>query len=57
MPLKRGTSETTVQTNIKTEIAAGRDPKQAVAIAESYKDRSAHLAGSGRVHDRRHGGE
>lgn len=56
MPLKRGTSEQTVQTNIKTEIAAGKRPDVAVAIAESYKDRSRRLTGSGRVTDRRHGG-
>ena len=33
MPLKKGKSEATVSSNIKTEIAAGKPQKQAVAIA------------------------
>ena len=33
MPLKKGKSRATVSANIKTEIAAGRPQKQAVAIA------------------------
>lgn len=33
MPLKTGTSRKTLQSNIKTEIKAGRPPKQAAAIA------------------------
>lgn len=33
MPLKRGTSKATVSQNIRTEVAAGRPQKQAVAIA------------------------
>jgi hypothetical protein len=37
MPLKHGTSEKTKQTNIKREIAAGKPPKQAVAIAYSVQ--------------------
>jgi hypothetical protein len=32
MPLKQGTSDKTRQANIKKEIAAGKPPKQAVAI-------------------------
>ncbi len=33
MPLKRGSSAKVVSSNIKTEMAAGRPQKQAVAIA------------------------
>jgi hypothetical protein len=33
MPLKKGKSRAVVSENIKTEIAAGRPQKQAVAIA------------------------
>lgn len=33
MPLKTGSSDKTVSTNIKTEMNAGRPQKQAVAIA------------------------
>jgi hypothetical protein len=35
MPLKKGSSRATVSRNIRTEIAAGRQQKQAVAIALS----------------------
>ena len=37
MPLTHSTSKAAFQSNIKTEIAAGKDPKQAVAIAYSVK--------------------
>lgn len=33
MPLKKGSSKATISQNIKTEMAAGRPQKQAVAIA------------------------
>ena len=39
MPLSSGTSKQARQENIKREIAAGKDPKQAVAIGYS-KQRS-----------------
>lgn len=35
MPLSEGTSKEARQKNIETEIAHGKDPKQAVAIAYS----------------------
>ncbi len=35
MPLKKGSGKGTIQKNIKTEIAHGKKPKQAVAIAYS----------------------
>jgi hypothetical protein len=40
MPLKKGSSRAAVSANIKTEIAAGRPQKQAVAIALSEARRS-----------------
>lgn len=40
MPLKKGTSKKTIEENIRQEIAAGRDPKQAAAIAYSEAKRS-----------------
>jgi len=33
MPLKKGSSRSVVSSNIRTEIAAGKPQKQAVAIA------------------------
>lgn len=40
MPLKSGSSKKVIQENIKTEIAAGRDPKQAAAIAYAKAGKS-----------------
>lgn len=46
MPLIQGKSKKSLEKNIKTEIEAGRDPKQAVAIAYSVKRRNmAHGGG------------
>ena len=33
MPLKKGSSRKTIASNIKTEMAAGKPQKQAIAIA------------------------
>lgn len=35
MPLKKGKSKETIQSNIKTLVKEGKDPKQAAAIAYS----------------------
>lgn len=37
MPLKKGSSRKAMSANIKTEMAAGKPQKQAVAIAESVR--------------------
>jgi len=37
MPLKSGTSKAAFSSNVKTEMAAGKPQKQAVAIAYSEK--------------------
>jgi hypothetical protein len=53
MPLKQGKSRATVSSNIKTEIAAGKPQKQAVAIALNT---ARHSAGPGSVSPKRRGG-
>lgn len=45
MPLKRGSSSETVSSNIRTEIAAGKPQKQAVAIALSEARRTGKGSG------------
>lgn len=40
MPLEKGKSKAVIQRNIKKEIAAGKKPKQAVAIAYSVAGKS-----------------
>lgn len=44
MPLKQGYSKATREVNIKKEIALGKDPKQAEAIAysEQRKNKGKH---------------
>lgn len=41
MPLKKGTSNATREENIKREIEAGKDPRQAVAIGYSVQREAA----------------
>lgn len=40
MPLKKGCSQKTFVSNIKTELKSGKPPRQATAIAYSMRDKS-----------------
>ena len=42
MPLKEGSSKATISENIGKEIDAGKDPKQAAAIAYSVARKKVH---------------
>jgi len=50
MPLKQGSGKTAVSQNIRTEIAAGKPQKQAVAIALSVARRNAAKKARGKRH-------
>ncbi len=48
MPLAKGSSRKTISSNIRTEIKAGRPPKQAAAIAYSVAGKSRKKRASAR---------
>jgi hypothetical protein len=53
MPLSSGTTKKARQENIETEIAAGKDPKQAVAIG--YSKQRENKSRKHKMHDQIHG--
>jgi hypothetical protein len=50
MPLKQGKSKAAVSANIKTEMAAGKPQKQAVAIALNVARKNAAKKARGKRH-------
>lgn len=49
MPLKKSTSPKAFKENVKKEIAAGKPPKQAVAIAYATKRQAAKKSTKGKT--------
>jgi hypothetical protein len=49
MPLKKGKSKAAREANIRTELAAGKPPKQAVAIAYAEQRRKKTKAPMGNI--------
>jgi len=45
MPLKQGYSKATISKNVRTEIKAGKSPRQAVAIAQAVARKARKKAG------------